>query len=448
MMTSRDACKAALAHEEAGEPTVSSRGPCHSAFLVGGMPEDLRDEVASMMSPAAHTSLDDVAVGTLMADAATRQATDQPWGYLARCDIARRMGNANTLQTCLEDLRRVAPKHPATKWALAATAERPSRWVWFFRVLLLGGLLGTLAHALSSRRDRRRTRSAAPRVAAALVGVFLLSGLGARVAHAAGLPNKDHLSDFAIDDANPESSVPDVELQTKKPLEFGYFLQDLAAKAEKAAGRGDHAGAARYYGALRKAAPTVAFAPRQMCVELEAAGDLAQAIKACRTALTGLGSTAADFIRFVSLVLASKEPLPPEERTELETVIAHLQHESQLAALPTMLRCEVDLRFKDYAALEACTTQLATKAPADPKTISFQWALALHKNDRGQALQLIDRARGVGMSGEALARMERATRAMTLRRTGFLVALLTAALGAAYALLRFRREISRRRLAV
>jgi len=447
-MTSRDACKAALAREQAGEPTTSSRGPCHSAFLVGGMPEDLRDEVASMMSPAAHTSLDDVAVGTLMADAATRQATDQPWGYLARCDIARRMGNADTLQACLEDLRRIAPKHPATKWALAATAERPSLWVWTFRLLLLVGLLGTLAHATIAMRVRRRARSSAPRVAAALVGIFLLSGLGAGVARASGLPNRDHLSDFLIDDANPEGSVPSTELQAKKPLEFGYFLQDLAAKAEKASDRGDHATAARYYGALLKAAPTVAFAPRQMCVELEAAGDLPKAIMACRTAVTGLGSTAADFIRFVSLVLASKDPLVPEERKELNAVIAHLQHESQLGALPTMLRCEVDLRFKDYAALEACATELATKAPADPKTISFQWALALQKHDRGQALQLIDRARGVGMSGEALARMERATRAMTLRRAGFLVVLLAAALGAAFALVRYRREMSRRRLAV
>ncbi len=120
-------------------------------------------------------------------------------------------------------------------------------------------------------------------------------------------------------------------------------MQDLAAKAEKASGRGDHAAAARYYGALLKAAPTVAFAPREMCVELEAAGDLGKAIMACRTTITGLGSTAGDFVRFVSLVLASKEPLLPEERTELDTVIAHLQHESQLGALPTMLRCEVDL---------------------------------------------------------------------------------------------------------
>ena len=78
----------------------------------------------------------------------------------------------------------------------------------------------------------------------------------------------------------------------------------------------------------------------------------------------------------MSLVLASKGPLCPQERKELEAVIEHLQHEAQLGALPTMLRCEVDLRFKDIPALEACTAELAKMAPKDPKTISLQWALA------------------------------------------------------------------------
>jgi hypothetical protein len=448
-MTSRDACKAALAHERAGEPTVPSRGPCHSAFLVGGQPEDLRGEVASLMSPATRTTLDDVAIGSLMADAALRQATDQPWGYLARCDIAERTGNADTLEACLEDLRRIAPNHPATKWSLAATVERPSGWVWTFRGLLLLTLLGTLAHAIFGMRARRRLeRRVAPLVAATLLGTFFLCGPSARAADTAALP-KDHLSDFAIDDANPEGSVPAVELQTKKPLEFGYFLQDLAAKAEKASGRGDHAAAARYYGALAKAAPTVAYGPRQMCVELEAAGDVATAIKACRTAVTGLGSTAADFIRFVSLVLASRGPQPPAERQELDAVISHLRRETQLGALPTMLRCQVDLRFKDYPALEACTSELGRLAPNDPKTLSLQWALALEQNDHAAALALVDRARGTGMSSDGIAKMEAGTRALGRRRLGRF-ALLTAivVLMAAGIALGIRRLSTRRQATI
>ena len=442
--TSRDACEAALALEEAGKSTTSSRGPCHSAFLLAGQPEDLRNEVASLMSPVAHTSLDDVAISAMMADAATRQDTRLPWGYLARCDIARRMGNADTLKACLEDLVRVAPQHPATRWALDVSKERPSFWIWAFRALLFIGLVGTAAHAIMTRLARRR--AAAPVAVAVLLGIFALSGLGAGTARA--VLTKDHLSDFPIDDKNPEASVPSPDVQVKKPLEFGYFLQDVAAKAEKAAKSGNHAAAARYYGALAKAAPTVAYGPRQTCLQLEAAGDLPQAIKACRTALTGTGANAADFTRFVSLVLASKGPLAPEERTELEAVIAHLRHEAQLGALPTMLRCEVDLRFKDFPALEACTAELAKMAPQDPKTISLQWAVAVQKQDRGEALALIARARSAGMNSDGLARMERATRTMAVRRAGFLAVLLAAALGLAFALIRARREMLRRRLAV
>ncbi len=360
--TSREACKAALALEEAGKPTTSSLGLCHTAaVLTAGQPEDVRNEVASMMSPAAHPSLDDMAVGALMADAAVRKDTRQPWGYLARCDLARRMGNADTLQGCLDDLRRVAPGDPATKWALAASADRPSFWVWALRLILLVAVAGTVAHATVAKLRQRRRR-AAPLATAALLCAFVLSGPGAGAARAGGLP-KDHLSDFTIDDNNPEASVPSPEVQLKRPLEFGYLIQDLGAKAEKAQRAGDHAAAARYFAALAKAAPSVAYGPRKMCEELEAAGDLAQAIKACRSTIMARGATAGDFTRFVSLVLASKDPLTPEERTELETVIAHLQHEAQLGALPTMLRCEVDLRFKDFAALEACTTELETKAP-------------------------------------------------------------------------------------
>jgi len=113
--------------------------------------------------------------------------------------------------------------------------------------------------------------------------------------------------------------------------------------------------------------------------------------------------------------LKTTTPLPPGERQELDAVIAHLAHETDLGALPTMLSCDVALRFDDRAALEACTAELARRAPRDPKTVSLQWALALQKHDRGAALGLIDLARETGMSAEGLAKMEKATRAMTLR---------------------------------
>ena len=261
---------------------------------------------------------------------------------------------------------------------------------------------------------------------------------------------KEDLSHFKVDDADPEASVPTVEEQSKQPLEFGYFLQDLAARAERAGKAKDHAAEARYYRALTKAAPASAVGPRRLCDALEASGDLTNAIIACRTTLTRDGTQAGDYIHFVKLVLRTTTPLVPGERKELDAVIAHLAHEADLGALPTMLSCDVALRFNDRPALESCTAESARKAPKDPKTISLQWALAVQNHDRGAALGLIDRAREVGMSPDGLAMMERATRAMTLHRLGRMAAVAAiVALGGALLLAGLRRAAAnRRRLAI
>ncbi len=449
-ISARVACEAALAQEAGGQGTASSRVPCHSAFIVDGGLEDMRNEVASLMSPRAHPSLDDLVLGSLIADAAMRKAPDQPWGYFARCDIARRLGSADVLEACLADLRRVAPEHAATKKALANAGERAPIGVWIFRVLLSLGFLGTLVHALLRRRRTARPLVTPAKLAATLVlGIVSLMGLGTGVAWAEPMPTGDQLSKFHIDDADPEASVPSQESQDKKPLEFGYYLQDLAAKAERAAKVGDHAAEARYYAALAKAAPTAAYGPRKQCAALETAGDIPNAVVACRNTLTRQGSTASDYVHFVHVVLATRGPLPPLEQKELQAVIAHLAGEAKLGALPAMLRCEVALRFSDTAALEACATELGKTAPNDPKTVSFQWALALAKNDRTAALQLVDRARGVGIGSDGIAKMEQAVHRMSRRRLERFGRLaVTAALAALALALAFRHLAQRRRLAV
>jgi hypothetical protein len=440
-MSAREACKKALAREEHSGAMSFSRTPCDSAFL-SGMPEDMRDDVASMMSPAGHPSLDDLAIATLMTDATVRKAHDQPWGYLARCDIGRRLGSADLLASCIQDIGRVAPQSDAMKRALSMATEHPSAGVRLFRLLLALGLLGTLAHAGRARwmaRSRRRRTTAVVSLAACLV----IWGLGSGVAFAQATPvGRDHLSDFKIDDADPEASIPGPDVATQQPLQYGYLLQDLAAKAESASKKGNHAAAARYYSAIAKAAPTVAYPPRQMCVELEADADTQKAIQACRSAITRAGSTEADYTRFVTLVVGSKGPLPADERKELEAVIKHMETETKGGAVPTTLRCEMDLRFKDIPALEACTTELAKQAPNDPRTVSLEWALAVEKRDRGAALSLLDRARDVGVSAAALARMEEGTRAIRRGQLLRLALLLVAAALAGAGV----RQLGRRRL--
>lgn len=446
--SARVACEAALALEAGGHGEASSREPCHSAFIVDGGPQDMRNEVASLMSPRAHPSLDDLVLGSLIADAAVRKAPDQPWGYLARCDIARRLGSANVLESCLADLRRLAPAHPATRGALGYAGERAPFWAWILRAILSVGLLGTLAHALLARR-RTATAVATPKLGAALlIGIVSLLGPGVGIAQSEPMPRGDQLSKIRIDDANPEAGIPDEETQNKRPLEFGYYLQDLAAKAERSAKGGDHAAEARYYQALTKAVPAAAFGPRKLCVALDAAGDVPGAVVACRTALTRQGSVASDYVRFVDVVLSRRDPVPPLEQKELRAVIDHLAGEAQLGTLPATLRCEVALRFRDTEGLETCTADLAKTEPNNPKTVSFEWALALQHHDRSAALQLVDRARGVGMSNDGVAKMEEATRQMGRRRLVHLAPLgLGGALIAALLAFGFRYLVQRRRLA-
>jgi hypothetical protein len=448
----RRACESALAAEEEhhGPP---SRAACYESKDLGYFPEDFRNRVASVMSPHARPNLDDLVMSMLNADAGVNRANNLPWGYLARCDIARRLGNADLMEACLADLERVAPADPVTNRAMGYAREGASWVVWFFRAVLLLGLLGTLAHASWRRRKPARPAvAAAGQLSRAALGILVLLATAAGVARAEPVAERKQgdLSSFPVDDADPVGHLPTAEALGKDPIQLGYFIQDLIARAEKAGTKGDHLAEARFYQALTIIAPNEAYAPRKTCEAYEAAGDLGNAILACRTVLGRPRTNVNDSVHFVDLVLGTKGLLPAVERRELDEVIDHLAKESKVGAVPSILHCQVALRFNDFATLESCANDLAVKAPKDPRTISLQWALALEKHDRSDALALIDRARTVGMNSEGIAQMERATRAMTVRRTGFLFGLVATMMAAVivFVFVRLRRETARRRLAV
>ncbi|HEY6477647.1 MAG TPA: hypothetical protein VI456_13785 [Polyangia bacterium] len=465
----RRSCEVALAREQRTRKkisnAVSSRAFCHSAYLRGGTAEDMRNEAASLLSPAEHPSLDDLVVAALNADAAVRSDPDQPWGYVARCDIARRLGSADVMEACLADLKHQAPNHAATREALLLSRESTSFVAWLVRALLILSVGGTLAHAWL-RRSRRRETSVSGQVAAALlVIVCVLSGTTASAAQAVTAPaattsaagphdkrvpelKRESLSRFKLDDADPEGSLPDAKTLADGPLQYGYLLQDLAAKAQHAEKRGDHATASRYYRALAKITPKSPFAPRMLCNQLEASGDLATAIMACRTVLTMEGATAQDYVHFVHLALAKGGQPTAEERKELEAVTAHLAAEPNVGVPAIALRCDVALKFEDVKTLEACTQDLAKAAPKDPRTVSFQWALAIQKKQRSVALQLIDRAREVGVSTSGVTMMESETRWMSRRQVGRFALIGICALAFGILLTVGFRHLKRRRLPV
>jgi len=305
----------------------------------------------------------------------------------------------------------------------------------------------------SPRSDVKRGRAAAR--ACGLAALMLCGGaVIARTTDAAGLTPL--ASAFPIDHANPEASIPSVTARNAKPLEFGYFLQDLVTFAEAAGRAGDHVSEARYYRAFTAAVPDAVAGFSRLCQSLESARQRDDALVACRKALGLGGATLEDHVRFVHLVLAKPGPLGPGEQDDVNAVIAHLRQSPDTRVAASHLQCELGVHLESIPLLAECTATLAAIAPADPKTLTFEWALAVRQGDSARARALIGRARAVGLKGESLARMERATDALegawrhrlvdgrALLATA-LIALLFVCLGAVYAR---RRRSAAAKLAV
>lgn len=222
-------------------------------------------------------------------------------------------------------------------------------------------------------------------------------------------------SEFPINHADPEASVPAFALRNAHPLEFGYFIQDLAAFATAAGKSGDHASEARYYRAFAKAVPDESIPFTKLCGALEAGGQLQEAIGACRDALGREGAELNDYVKFVHLVLAKPAAKDAtggptaEESEDVVQVIDHLRKEPATRVAGTVLQCELAMRRQDVATWQACSAELQQSAPRDPATISFAWALAVRRHDEPEARRLVALAKASGVRPEGLARMEQAT---------------------------------------
>lgn len=211
---------------------------------------------------------------------------------------------------------------------------------------------------------------------------------------------------FKLNDADPESSVPPLEARDASPLEFGYYLQEILDKAAAATKAGDSVKTVRYYRALAKAVPERALGFSRLCQSLEATGEREAAIVACHSALGLPGVVIDDYVRYVHLILAAPGILAPRDLEEIKAVTTHLKSQPEAKIVGYHLQCELGTRVADVATLEECTAALTAAAPCDPKTISFQWALALQKGDGAEARNIIRRAAEAGMTAEAVQLMK------------------------------------------
>jgi hypothetical protein len=297
------------------------------------------------------------------------------------------------------------------------------------------------------------------------MAALLLPMSTAVVAHAAGNPARETSSAasdaesteckpkpgqlstlFPINDSDPESSVPGPKDRDGNPLEFGYYLQDLLAKADAATKRNDHQVAIRYYRALAASIPTQAQGWSKLCEAYEAARDRQRALGACKLAIDREGAELKDFTRFIDLTVNKPEALVADERTAVSDVLAHLDKQPELAIPAAHLRCTVAVKMNDAAGLEACTAVLAKAAPEDPKTVVFQWSLAVLRGQRDQAALLVDRAKAMGVETDSIERMSKVTAASSGRSSVLMggIALGAAALIIALFVVRRRRPSAAR----
>jgi hypothetical protein len=218
-----------------------------------------------------------------------------------------------------------------------------------------------------------------------------------------GLPIPGQLSSlFRIDDADPESTVPTPHQRDGNPIEFGYYLQDLMAKAEAATKKNDQDAYIRYMRALAVSVPNHAKGWSLLCEAYERANDRQRAIAACRYAIDREGVQLADYNRFVHLLATKAGELDRDERAALVEVLAHLDRQADVEVATARMRCEAAVKMQDQAAMERCTAVLAKVAPDDPKTIVFQWSLAMMRGKHDDAKRLVARAKTAGLTAEAI----------------------------------------------
>lgn len=405
---------------------------CQQALDTGGSPLDLRATVGALMSGDGSSVLDDLRRATQQAEAARRRMPKEPWGYAAECDIAIRLHDSDLMSWCVAELERVAPGHEETlraRRALEASVPTLRFIVGWGLIGLLGA--GTLAHAGSRRRRGLRKRVIA-NSAAAMTLAFATSPAqaepesgaidsaaasaesapGAITPPGAALPSRQSygMSQWPIDEADPERTVPTPAQRDSNPLQYGYHIMDLTDKASAAAERGDHLAEAKFYRAIAKAAPERAVAFAKLCRAYAAAGEREQAIQACTQAAARPGITVGDQVFFARLFLENDGELGPEDTSKIDTIVDYVGRVEAGKLLAIDLGCELAVRLWDSARLERCTADFEKAAPGDPKALQYQWALAMVHEDHQKAEELVSKARELGLPADKIAKMEEGTR--------------------------------------
>lgn len=241
------------------------------------------------------------------------------------------------------------------------------------------------------------------------VGLALWAASGVRAEDPALASLPPLPSSMTINDADPESSVPDPALAAKAPLDMGYLMMELSDRAEAAKQKKDYAQAAKYYRAIAKAVPDRAVAFSKACEAHEAAGQKDEAYEMCRAALGRAGVKADDLVRFVHVALNKGGALSGADVADIDSVIEQLRTGSttrQGNLIADELDCELSLRLHDVKRARACVASLKKHGGVEAQVVAYEWALAVMEQDARGAEDIVERAKKMGLPKGVVDSME------------------------------------------
>lgn len=385
----RTACKAAIKSEQRGTAIAT----CKRSLQANREPEEMTDLVRAFMlgqGPLAPAELHEAIV---------LSRTAGRWGdyysAIARCYLARRLGDEAMINTCTKTLSQQYAHLPDAQEALSEMKTRTPWTLVMAWLVFFGTVLATLVHGTKRYLKTRAANRATAAIVTVTVAFVCLAAGHPAVAQEGTPVDIDIPNRFPVNDENPSSNVPTEKQRNEYPMDFGYFLQENLDRAERATKDKRHADAAKYYKAIAAAVPDVAIGATKLCESLELAGNFNDAIAACKSALGRLGAKVTDHTRFAKLVLSQQGPLPQSQVDDLKASVAHLKSQAEstkdneIMTVAFDVECEIAKRTKNMALLASCAAGLAKLDPHSARSISLQWAVAMNNNDKVSAQRLV-----------------------------------------------------------
>jgi len=443
---------------ELGDRKAAIRA-CARALETRRSPVSVLAAVHALVGGPARPETLDVFTALQLADREERKAPGSFTAEIARCDVALSIGDGIMLQRCAAELEKSIPNEPILRRAHARLAERCPPWrFWAGWLTVCGALAMTLWHALLRRAGRLRRSAAAAIACFALLAIPdaaradtpapAESSAAPRVLDVPALEKEGathHLSRFPVDLQNPEQHIPSIAERNAEPMQFGYWLQDVAATGLLESRLGDHAGAVKFFSALAQVVPEQATAFVHLCKEYEALGDVPKAINACGDVLMRAGAHVNDYMHFVTLVLSQPGDLSAKEIAALQNVVKFMKEDPASHDVASEVECQVATRTSNVAQLTECVAVLSKQSPDDAKTLSYAWALAVEKGHFDAAADLLARLKTAGVPQETIDRMEKR---IAFRRTRWIekaALVLVAVAGLIAGLVLAMRYVRRRR---